>query len=252
MDVCFFGKTPTHRIKINQSQSKQYSVLNSRATCFLFYTDFFNRTTCYHQSAGGQTLQRWALLSNSPAWNTSSVGIRVVVANPRSYAYLDDRRWLAPNPEEQGQNNNDDTEIFRRPTANNGIDTYCPWYNHWLWGLEDGGELPCPYRDSAVAQVGSAAAIAKRYASRNVVSPTNALLQMHDRHFLLYMYLCLCLVVLVLRFDWKANIYMYIHFNRTTTDISILLWFLGSYTKLFNNHWTTDLSIGGVRHSSPA
>ena len=100
--------------------------------------------------------------------------IRIVVANPRSYAYLDDRRWFAPDSEDG--RDNDNNEVFRRPTQKDGLHTQCPWYNNWLWGLESGGELICPYRDSAVAEVGSAAAIAKRYASRNVVSSTDALL----------------------------------------------------------------------------
>eukprot|EP00536_Pseudo-nitzschia_multiseries_P011715 jgi/Psemu1/206617/e_gw1.412.3.1 len=50
--------------------------------------------TVVGHSAGGQMVQRWALLSNSPAWNWNTVHIRAVVANPRSYAYLDDRRWF--------------------------------------------------------------------------------------------------------------------------------------------------------------
>ena len=164
-------------------------------------------------SAGGQTVQRWALLSNSPAWKT--MNIRAVVANPRSYAYLDDRRWFFASDSIENVNsdesNNYDTNsssnnngssnssynvnevhsqkinpttatstghikyksrVFRRPNPKDGIDEHCPWYNDWLWGLGDGGreELPCPYRDRAVAEIGSAPAIAKRYASRNVVS----------------------------------------------------------------------------------
>lgn len=118
-------------------------------------------------------MQRWALLSNKPFWN--SMNIRVVVANPRSYVYLDDRRWLASNSnggwEENGR------KVYRTPTTKDEIYMHCHWYNHWLWGLEDGGELHCPYRDSAVAAVDSTAIIAQRYASRNVVSPVKALLR---------------------------------------------------------------------------
>jgi hypothetical protein len=134
-------------------------------------TDLFLNLFSYLQSAGGQTLQRWALLSNSYAWN--SMDIRVVVANARSYAYLDGRRWMAPNPEDGPDD--DQGEVFRLPDPNDGIDSYCPQYNHWLWGLEDGGEVQCPYRDREVAEVDSAAAIAKRYALRNVVSPEDSL-----------------------------------------------------------------------------
>ncbi len=114
-------------------------------------------------TAGGQTLQRWSLLSNSPAWN-STIDIRVVAANARSYAYLDGRRWL--------QNTETSELEFRLPDED--IDTECPWYNQWLWGLDDGGDLVCSYRDVAIAIVGSAAAIAERYASRDVVSCTES------------------------------------------------------------------------------
>ena len=178
-------------------------------------------------------LQRWALLSNSDAWKQQGTDIRVVVANPKSYAYLDDRRWFpttdprdarngddvdevdtdkqeynanvirtqekipagGPNASnissnissknnnnnnnkiknnennKNNKNNENNTEVFRRPTPGDGVDTSCPWFNHWLWGLESGGDLSCPYRDDAVAGMGgSASAIAERYALRNVVS----------------------------------------------------------------------------------
>ena len=111
-------------------------------------------------TAGGQTLQRWSLLSNSPAWDT--IDIRIVVANPRSYAYLDGRRWFTDTKSKN--------HVFRLPTPGDKIEKQCPWYNQWLWGLEDGGEVPCPYRDAAMEQVGSADAMAQRYASRKVVS----------------------------------------------------------------------------------
>lgn len=109
-------------------------------------------------TAGGQTLQRWSLLSNSPAWDT--IDIRVVAANPRSYAYLDGRRWF--------KNTRSQNHVFRLPRDK--IEKQCPWYNQWLWGLDDGGDIPCPYRDTAMEQIGSADAMAQRYASRKVVS----------------------------------------------------------------------------------
>lgn len=120
-----------------------------------FSSHFFCFSSLAISPAGGQTLQRWSLLSNSHSWN--SVDIRVVVANPRSYAYLDGRRWF-----------NSKTEMeFRFPTSKE--DKRCPWYNQWLWGLEDGGNLFVPYRDDAMATAGNASAIAKRYASRTVI-----------------------------------------------------------------------------------
>ena len=125
-------------------------------------------------SAGGQTLQRWSLLSNIPAWNT--IDIRVVAANPRSYAYLDGRRWFT---EDKSR-----TQVFRLPTPSDKVEKRCPWYNQWLWGLEDGGHVLCPYRDTAVEQAGSVDAIAQRYASRNVIylsGEYDTVPQTHDR-----------------------------------------------------------------------
>ena len=98
--------------------------------------------------------------------------IRVVVANPRSYVYLDDRRWFNVTRKQDNFGNNHvaSREVFRRPTQNDQMDTVCPSYNLWLWGLGSGGELSCPYRDNAMSEVDSVAAMANRYASRNVVS----------------------------------------------------------------------------------
>ena len=109
------------------------------------------------------------------------MNIRVVVANARSYAYLDVRRWFPPLPGDD-QNTNG-KEVFRRPVPEDGIETNCPWYNHWLWGLEDGGEVACPYRDNAVLEAGSIAVITKRYATRNVVSSTNIWRQVFQYYF---------------------------------------------------------------------
>lgn len=107
--------------------------------------------------AGGQMAHRWALLSSSPAWDVSN--IRVVAANPRSYAYLDERRWYSSDPSTS-------TKDFRKPVQ--GELDACPEYNHWLWGLQDGGDLPCPYRDDAMAETRSKAVLAQRYAARDV------------------------------------------------------------------------------------
>lgn len=107
-------------------------------------------------------VHRWALLSNSPAWTV--LDIRVVAANPRSFAYLDERRWLP-------LNNSDTTEEkeFRSPSTEEI--RQCPEYDHWLWGLQDGGgdDLPCPYRDAAMEQVPSRSLLAERYAARDVI-----------------------------------------------------------------------------------
>ncbi|OEU20707.1 hypothetical protein FRACYDRAFT_234339 [Fragilariopsis cylindrus CCMP1102] len=167
-----------------------YAALDNLVEYLVTATDRFPKLqniTLVGHSAGGQMLQRWALLSNSPAWNT--MNIRTVVANPNSYCYPDDRRWLAPVTETETDTETEietgtetetantpihthDTKsyamvkyhserknhtptqtsnkIFRRPTTDILDSTSCPEYNKWLWGLEGGGELPCSYRDNAV------------------------------------------------------------------------------------------------------
>ena len=108
-------------------------------------------------SAGGQFTHRWALLSSASFWTThaalpsyrmsqhtavdtmerhaSTPSIRVVVANPRSFCYLDQRRII------------NGTTLTLPPQS--AIDA-CPNYNKSEWRLDDGGELPTPYRDRAL------------------------------------------------------------------------------------------------------
>ena len=131
-------------------------------------------------SAGGQYTQRWALLSASRGFadknhdngknhdNTVEapekqrhgplrpISLRVVVANPKSFCFLDNRRFVngtftVPNPEDIGN---------------------CTEYNHWQWGLERAADhdfLPTPYKDQAIAHAGGVSAIRRRYAARDVV-----------------------------------------------------------------------------------
>ena len=154
-------------------------------------------------SAGGQLVHRWGLMSGSwcfgdddddfslPAATNDDVrnsmpSIRLVVANPRSFTYLDRRRYL-PNTTTTSLNNNDyhnqdnNALEFRLPT-NSEIDA-CPYYNRYMWGVEDNPDLPTPYVsknierlmknakhshcDSSVTTV--AEALFCRYASRDVV-----------------------------------------------------------------------------------
>ena len=105
-------------------------------------------------SAGGQVTHRWALLSNSPAWEDPVIDLVSVVANPRSYCYLDERRV---HYEDGTFHVPDDDDILS-----------CPGYDHWQWGLKDGGYLTCPYRDEALRHV-NATEMARRYAGRNVI-----------------------------------------------------------------------------------
>ena len=103
-------------------------------------------------SAGGQITQRWALLSNSPAWET--IDVRAVVANPRSYSYLDGRRIAA------------DGTTFEVPDEDDIA--FCEDYNKWTWGLEPGGRLVCPYKDNAL-KITPADTMTERYATRKVI-----------------------------------------------------------------------------------
>lgn len=119
-------------------------------------------------SAGGQVTHRWSLLSSSPAWEGSSrAEIVSIVANPRSYCYLDERRiqkdgsFAVPDV--------DDTAV-------------CSTYNTWQWGLDEGGYVPCPYKDRAL-ELTSAKTMAERFARRQVVylSGELDLLRTNDR-----------------------------------------------------------------------
>ena len=119
---------------------------------------------------GGQFTQRWCLTSNSPLWGDSvqtyegtsvsrqlrrgnSPKITVYVVNPRSFAYLDERRWL-------------DSHNFAKPPKER-ID-WCPRYNSWEWGLNKGG-LDAPYVQRAVNMFdGAVKKVGERYSNRNV------------------------------------------------------------------------------------
>jgi len=124
-------------------------------------------------SAGGQFTHRWSLTSNSPIWGDSiidrndevkdlrmlkhgqgGVEIVVVVANPRSFAYLDGRRFM-------------NSSHYQTPPEE--LRNSCPTYNSWEWGLDAGG-LDAPYKDKALAFFeGDIFKLAARYSKRNVV-----------------------------------------------------------------------------------
>lgn len=140
-------------------------------------------------SAGGQFVHRWALTSNSAFWEipplnglhtgsmttTSERNLRssndhrnidivVVSANPRSYCYLDARRFI--------------NGTFQVPPTT--MIQSCPTYNSWEWGLDDDG-LPCTYRDRAIAHLdGNISKLAERYSKRDVIYLSGA----HDTEHL--------------------------------------------------------------------
>lgn len=109
-------------------------------------------------SAGGQLTQRWSLLSNSNAFPRESfhprVTTRVVVANPKGYCFLDNRRV-------------DHDGNFKVPSPD-AIDI-CPSFNEWEWGLGEGNDLPTPYKDEAISVAGGISTVVHRYATRDVV-----------------------------------------------------------------------------------
>lgn len=140
---------------------------------------FLERIVIAGHSAGGQFVHRWALTSNSAFWehplvygfddgsvttmlkrnlrssysHRTTIDIVIVPANPRSYCYLDARRYI--------------NGTFQIPPAS--MIQSCPTYNSWEWGLDDGG-LSCTYRDKAMAYFeGNISHLAERYSKRNVI-----------------------------------------------------------------------------------
>ena len=113
-------------------------------------------------SAGGQFVQRYALLSSHPALDTRlsqtstrrirNIQIKLVAANPRSYCYLDDRRYVGGD--------------YRRPYEDQ-IER-CPRWNQFQWGLDGGGDVVAPYRDRAIELVGGIDSLRRRFLGRNV------------------------------------------------------------------------------------
>ncbi|KAL3784541.1 hypothetical protein ACHAWO_005050 [Cyclotella atomus] len=134
-------------------------------------------------SAGGQFVHRWGISSDS--WcldsNENHPHVKLVAANPRSYAYLDARRYfpsqtdkyVAQNPTfvvDKRSGDGDDTVFeFRELTSQEKED--CPVYNRYEWGLNDNSELPAPYVMSNLApfQDVTDSEVFCRYASRDVV-----------------------------------------------------------------------------------
>lgn len=104
-------------------------------------------------SAGGQFVQRWALLSQSLAFESSRwITTRVVVANPKSYSYLDHRRFI--------------NGTFMRPPKE--MIDQCPHYNDWLWGLEH-NYLSVPYLQRAQDEAGGAERLRRQFGHRSII-----------------------------------------------------------------------------------
>jgi len=101
-------------------------------------------------SAGGQFAQRWGLLS------AKANDVRIVAANPKSFAYLDGRRFVRKT-------------VFRVPEPKE-LDG-CTSYNEWEWGFGSTNftAVQAPYKDAAIAAAGGVDAVIDRYAERDVI-----------------------------------------------------------------------------------
>jgi hypothetical protein len=141
--------------------------------------------------SGGQYTQRWALLSNSTAFATTATtdtmqtvrkpSIRIIVANPKAFAYLDNRRYFVEQDDDEMENanhhNNSANNHVLRPISSMSFRIpdesrlkRCPGYDEWEWGFSktrDGHDefLPTPYKDRAIAAAASGAGANGTYES---------------------------------------------------------------------------------------
>ncbi len=200
------SKGKTTKLRRSLEQREDYSFPNLK------------RIVVAGHSAGGQYVHRWSLLSSSPviwgeggdlgdkdspvrtnaatvATNHRKVEMRMVVANPRSYCYPDNRRMIRTGTFSNGQfrhvgtnPSNTDNSVNKKADSSldNGdstVNSYsyrfeipdsrdidaCPTYDQWQWGLEPGGDVLCPYKDNALDLVqNNMTALALRYSKRKV------------------------------------------------------------------------------------
>ena len=124
-------------------------------------------------SAGGQFVHRWGLSSHHPSLDGPH--IHFVVANPRSYTYLDARRYF-PLPDSQPLEDvdqySDNSAIesvveFRAPTSQERDE--CPIYDNYIMGLQENPHVPAPYFQSNIDQLNNTTTLFCRYASRGVI-----------------------------------------------------------------------------------
>ena len=201
---------------VNDPNISSYDVVDRIVTRYLYNRIKFpalQHIIVTGHSAGGQYVQRWALLSNSihdndenyddvkqdkfkfvngnyrkrtnrrysidsavavPVTLTSTrlqyPVVHMVVANPKSYAYLDQRRWMNTTVHDLITNQSTFGMEFRIPT--DPEISHCLTYNDWEWGLDhrsNGDELVAPYVSNAVATAGGINVILQRYANRHVI-----------------------------------------------------------------------------------
>jgi hypothetical protein len=145
-------------------------------------------------SAGGQFVHRWALSSNSWCFGGGQFvhrwapkadlpNVRVVAANPRSFTYLDDRRYLAVSDqsiavikddkspaENEGTLTPFNNYELRSPSA--AETNECNGFNKYEWGLAPDEGVPAPYVINNVQKLidhGDNTELFCRYASRDVI-----------------------------------------------------------------------------------
>jgi len=148
-------------------------------------------------SAGGQFVQRWGVSSDSWCFGDGShlsggtfPTIKLVPANPRSYAYLDGRRYLPLEDDIPSEGDKKDPSMFHQMSENNNEEDdvtlkfrfpnpsekkSCSEYNSYEWGLEQNPLIPAPYIISNTRKLindshdKDVKAVFQRYASRDVV-----------------------------------------------------------------------------------
>ena len=137
------------------SNISSYAVTDDLIKYALAKVPALQRIVVAGHSAGGQYVQRWALLTE--VWIPSMM--RAIVANPKSFCWLDARRMFS--------------DGLRLP--NQDAIAICPTYNEWEWGLEnstsqhrENGALVTPYKDAVLTEY-TTDQVTARYLSRDVV-----------------------------------------------------------------------------------
>lgn len=138
-----------------------YAVLD-RLVSSLLALDCIEHVAVAGHSSGGQTVQRWAVVSPVVARADSrSPRLRLVVANPSSYVYFDDRRWSYSSPSGMPPWSTDELVVVNASGA-----AACPGFDQWEWGLSP-GDSP-PYVAQAL-QAPGAPALLESYAAADAV-----------------------------------------------------------------------------------
>jgi hypothetical protein len=177
-----------YEISAGNSSISSFAVLDVLLETLCNKTNYpqLDRIIVVGHSAGGQTVHRWGVTSDSWCFGDGSSNgthppanlplIRLVSANPRNYAYLDKRRYFPTTSSIVG----DGTEAlspfdkleFRLPTESEFND--CQEYDKYIWGMEDNPRIHAPYVSSRVQNLMESGDDGRtklfcRYASRDVV-----------------------------------------------------------------------------------